>query len=63
MPTLTATSPTAPGVVRTWTKIEDFVREVAEARVCGGMHFRTSTEVGSVMGKKIGEFAAEKALR
>src|SRR5262249_27707014 len=44
-PRLTATSPAAPGAVRTWTRIEDFVREVEDARVCGGIHFRTSTEV------------------
>jgi hypothetical protein len=62
-PRLTATSPTAPGAVRTWTRIEDFVREVADARICGGIHFRTATEVGSAMGKKIGELAAEKEFR
>src|SRR5262249_52525705 len=62
-PTLTGTSPTAPGVVRTWTRVDDFVREVAPARIGGGIHFRTATEVGSAMGKKIGELAAEKGLR
>ena len=62
-PLLTANSPTAPGKVRSWTRVEDFVREVAVARVYGGIHFRTSTEVGSAMGKKIGELAAEKRLR
>jgi hypothetical protein len=62
-PTLRSTSPTAPGTVRSWTRIEDFVREVAEARIYGGIHFRSSTEVGSAMGKKIGELAAENALR
>jgi hypothetical protein len=62
-PMLTSTSPTAPGTVRSWTRIEDFVREVAEARIYGGMHYRTSTEIGSAMGKKIGELAAGKQLR
>ena len=62
-PMLTTTSPTAPGKVRSWTRIEDFVREVEDARIYGGMHFRTSTEIGSAMGKKIGELAAEKQLR
>jgi hypothetical protein len=62
MPMLTSTSPTAPGAVRSWTRIEDFVQEVASARIYGGIHFRTATEVGSTMGKKIGELAAEMHL-
>jgi hypothetical protein len=62
-PMLTSTSPTAPGAVRSWSRIEDFVREVANARIYGGIHFRTATEVGSAMGRKIGELAAEKELR
>jgi hypothetical protein len=62
-PVLTGTSPTAPAVVRSWTRIEDFVREVENARIYGGIHYRISTEIGSAMGKKIGELAAEKQLR
>jgi hypothetical protein len=63
MPKLSTASPTAPGLVRSWTRIEDFVREVAEARICDGVHYRNSTEVGTAMGKKIGELAATKYLR
>jgi hypothetical protein len=62
-PTLSTTSFTAPGMVRSWTKIEDFVQEVANARIYDGVHYRNSTEVGTRMGKKIGELAAAKALR
>jgi hypothetical protein len=62
-PTLSTTSFTAPGMVRSWTKIEDFVQEVANARIYDGVHYRNSTEVGRSMGKKIGELAAAKALR
>jgi hypothetical protein len=62
-PTLSTTSPTAPGVVRTWTQIGDFVQEVANARICDGVHYRTSTEVGTAMGRKIGELAAAKYLQ
>jgi hypothetical protein len=36
---------------------------VANARIYDGVHYRTSTEVGSAMGKKIGELAADKLLR
>jgi hypothetical protein len=62
-PMLSTTSPTAPGMVRSWTRVEDFVQEVAEARICDGVHYRTSTEVGTAMGKKIGELAGAKYLR
>ena len=62
-PTLSTTSPTAPGVVRTWPRIDDFVLEVANARVYDGVHYRNSTEVGTAMGKKIGALAAASALR
>jgi hypothetical protein len=63
VPQFSTSSVTAPGVVHRWTKLDDFVREVSEARICDGVHFRNSTEVANAMGKKIGELAAAKALR
>jgi hypothetical protein len=62
-PTLSTTSPTAPGVVHSWAKIDDFVLEVANARIYDGVHYRNSTEVGTAMGKKIGALTAANALR
>ena len=59
MPKLSSASPTAGGAVRTWTSVGDFTREVAEARICDGVHYRNSAEVGTAMGKKIGEVAAK----
>lgn len=63
VPTLTTTSYTAQGAARHWTKIEDFMQEVANARIYDGVHYRTSTEVGTAMGKRIGELAVAKYLR
>jgi hypothetical protein len=63
VPTLTTTSVTANGAARSWTKIEDFVQEVANARIYDGVHYRTSTEVGTDMGRRIGELAAAKFSR
>jgi len=62
-PKLSTASPTAAGAVRSWTRVEDLVQEVANARIYDGVHYRNSTEVASAMGKKIGELAAEKQLR
>jgi hypothetical protein len=63
MPVLRTTSPTANGTSRSWGSVEEFVREVSDARVYEGVHFRTSTEVGMAMGRRIGELAASRHLR
>ena len=57
-PDLTSASPTAGGAVRTWTSVADFVQEVSAARIYDGVHYRNSTEVGTAMGKQIGELVA-----
>ena len=62
VPELSTTSPTAKGVTRRWTRIDDFVSEVSVARVYEGVHFRFSTEVGTAMGRQIGEAVAAKYL-
>jgi hypothetical protein len=62
VPPITMTSPTAPGVTHRWTRIADYVQEVNNARVWGGIHYRTSTQVGETMGRKIGVLAAQNFL-
>ena len=62
-PVLTTTSDTAMGATRSWTKISDFIQEVANARIYDGVHYRTSTEVGTAMGNKTGALAVAKYLR
>lgn len=60
MPVLATSSPTAKGTTRRWSSTEDFVREVSDARVWGGIHFRAATQAGEAMGQRIGELAAER---
>jgi hypothetical protein len=62
LPVLSAASPTADGASRSWTKLEDFTQEVANARIWGGVHFRNSTEVGTAMGRKVGALTVAKFL-
>jgi hypothetical protein len=57
------TSPTAAGVVRKWSRLQDYSDEVANARIYAGFHYRFSTEVGKDMGKKIGQLTVETQLR
>ena len=60
VPVLTTASPTAKGASRRWTSLDDFTREVGDARIYEGIHYRTSTDVGIAMGKQIGTLTVEK---
>jgi hypothetical protein len=62
VPDLTTTSPMAKAA-RRWTKIDDFIQEVASARIYDGVHYRNSAEVGTAMGRRVGELAVAKYLR
>jgi hypothetical protein len=53
----------APNVVHSWERISDFVDEVSNSRVWAGVHYRTSAQVGTAMGRKIGELACDRLLR
>ncbi|WP_332748588.1 vanadium-dependent haloperoxidase [Hydrogenophaga sp.] len=61
LPVLSTTSATLPGVVRRWNSPDDFMHEVAQARIYGGVHYRKSTEVGMAMGQRIGEWALQRS--
>jgi len=63
MPRLSSTGPTLPGVTHSWNSVAEFTKEVADARVYDGVHYRNSTEVGTAMGRRIGELSASKNLR
>ena len=60
---ISLTSPTAPGVIRKWTRLQDYSDEVSVARIYAGFHYRFSTIVGKEMGKKIGELAVATKMR
>lgn len=57
------TSPTVPGVTRSYGSFSDFAREGAAARIFGGMHFRNSLEVGSRQGRDVADWVLERYLR
>ncbi len=63
MPMLSTSSPSAKGATRQWRSVDEFVREVSNARVWEGVHYRFSTETGTAMGRRIGEMAAQRLLR
>jgi PAP2 superfamily len=65
LPVLSTASPTSmtKGAVRRWTSADDFVREVSDARIHGGIHFRSATDAGEAMGRRIGEIAVRALLQ
>jgi len=60
---ISMTSPTAPGVTRKWTRLQDYSDEVSAARIYAGFHYRFSTIVGKDMGNMIGALVATQMRR
>ncbi len=51
------------GVVRSWTSFTQMAKEVEDARVWGGIHFRAADEDGTTMGRKIGTDVVAALIR
>lgn len=62
-PALSTSSPSAKGAVRQWPRTDDFVREVSDARIHGGLHYRFSTDAGEALGRQVGRLAVNQLLR
>jgi hypothetical protein len=63
IPEVAATSVTAPGVTHRWTNMTVFADEVANARIWAGFHYRFSTQVGTGMGRQIGEYVVKNVMQ
>ena len=50
-------------VTRSWKRAADFVPEVSNARIWGGMHYRNSTDIGVSMGNALGQWVIATQLR
>jgi hypothetical protein len=61
--TISMTSATAPGITHRWERIADYVKEINNARIWGGIHYRNTTEVGERMGREIGRLAATSLMQ
>ncbi|MFJ7159430.1 phosphoesterase PA-phosphatase [Streptomyces sp. NPDC101118] len=59
----TLTSPTAPGVTRTYTGWQQLTRENVDARVWSGIHSRTADEAGVRLGADVAGYALRHAHR
>jgi hypothetical protein len=63
LPLLVTASPAVKNVQRRWTRLDEFVREVADARVHAGIHYRFATDAGQALGERVGELAASRLLQ
>ena len=63
LPEFTLTYAAMSGVTRKYTSIQQLEDEVAMARIWGGVHFRTSNEVGNTIGRKVGEYVLQNYLQ
>ncbi|ATZ27994.1 vanadium-dependent haloperoxidase [Streptomyces lavendulae] len=57
------TSPTAPGVRRTYTGWRQLTRDNVDARVYAGIHSRSADEAGVRLGEAVGQYALRHADR
>ncbi len=57
---LSTSSANFPGESRAFEGTDALIKEVANARILAGVHYRTSNEVGISMGKQIGQMASSK---
>jgi hypothetical protein len=53
---VSVTHPLPFGVTRSWTSFSQMAQEVDDARVWGGIHFRTADAHGHDLGRRIGEY-------
>jgi hypothetical protein len=51
------------GTEHAFASTDDMVKELQVARIYGGMHFRTSTVHGKVLGTKVGRWVSTRYFR
>lgn len=51
------------GTTRTFNRLQDIVKEVEDARVLAGFHFRSSDQTGSRLGRDVARFVGARSFR
>jgi hypothetical protein len=60
---ITLSTPAVPGVSLTYTNLKQITDDISDARVYGGIHFRTDQKAGGLMGSRLGQWVYEHNLR
>ncbi|MDB5954799.1 vanadium-dependent haloperoxidase [Ramlibacter sp.] len=63
LPRFTLTSTAAPGVIRSYERLSDYVDEVINARIYEGVHYRTSGLVGAALGRRVAQEVVKHELQ
>jgi hypothetical protein len=59
----TVTSETMPGTIRSYSSFTAALADIHDARVFGGIHFRTACKLGSVMGAQVADWVMAHAMQ
>ena len=60
---ITLTNPAVPSIVLQYTSFKQFTDDISDARVYGGIHFRTDQEAGADLGRAVGTAVYKNNLR
>jgi hypothetical protein len=60
---ITISSPAVPGIVLQYTSFKQITNDISDARVYGGIHFRTDQDAGERLGRAIGTAVYKNNLR
>jgi hypothetical protein len=60
---ITLTNSAVPGVTLKYTSLTQITDDISDARVYGGIHFRTDQDAGGVLGRKVGQYIFLHNLR
>jgi hypothetical protein len=60
---ITVSNPAVPNIVLQYTSFKQITDDISDARVYGGIHFRTDQDAGAVLGRAIGSVVYKNNLR
>ncbi len=60
---ITLSTPSLPGVTLHYSRLEEITDDISDARVYGGIHFRTDQDAGALLGSRIGDYIYHHKLR
>jgi hypothetical protein len=60
---ITLSTPALPGVTLHYSRLEEITDNISDARVYGGIHFRTDQDAGAWLGTRIGAYIYDHKLR
>jgi len=60
---ITMSHPNAPGIVINYNDLRDIIDDVSDARVFGGIHFRSDQDAGERLGRDVGRYNNHNRLR